>query len=69
MRLYRKPKEKRTPIEASWFSLIDEKMPLAFWASVSPEIRRKRIPRNQKSKLKALIEEYKNAWILERSGK
>ena len=42
---------------------------MAFWASVSHEIRRKRIPRNQKSKLKALIEEHKNTWILERSGK
>lgn len=62
MQIYRKPKERRTRIEAEWFGLLDERMPMAFWCAVSHEVRRRRVTRKQTGKLKALIQEQRRIW-------
>ena len=41
MQIYRKPRQRRLRIESEWFSLVEERMPLAFWASVAHEVRRR----------------------------
>ena len=62
MQIYRKPRQRRLRIESEWLSLIDEKMPLAFWASVAHEVRRRRVTRKQTAKMAALVAEQRKLW-------
>ena len=62
MQIYRKPRQRRLRIESEWFSLVDEKMPLAFWASVAHEVRRRRVTRKQTAKMAALVAEQRKLW-------
>ena len=62
MQIYRKPRQRRLRIESEWFSLIDEKMPLAFWASVAHEVRRRRVTRKQTAKMASLVAEQRKLW-------
>ena len=62
MQIYRKPRQRRLRIETEWFSLVDERMPLAFWASVAHEVRRRRVTRKQTAKMAALVAEQRKRW-------
>ena len=62
MQLYRKPRQRKLRIEAEWFSLVNERMPMAFWATVAHEVRRRRVTRSQRSKMRALVDEQKKIW-------
>jgi len=62
MQIYRKPRQRRLRIETEWFSLVDERMPLAFWASVAHEVRRRRVTRKQTAKMAALVAEQRKLW-------
>ena len=62
MQIYRKPRQRRLRIEAEWFSLIDERMPLAFWATVAHEVRRQRVTRKQTAKMAALVQSQRKLW-------
>lgn len=62
MKLWRKPRERRLRIEAEWFSLVNDRMPMAFWATVAHEVRRRRVTRSQRGKMRALVDEQKKIW-------
>ena len=68
MQLYRKPRQRKLRIEAEWFSLVDERMPMAFWVTVAHEVRRRRVTRRQTDKMAALVTEQRKLWKVGADG-